>query len=407
MPHLLVAIPLMDEWDDLPSLLTDLENQRYKHFSVVVCVNQPEEYRNLPEKRRVCENNALTLDLLGNYKGLPISVIDRSSCGKGWTGKKHGVGWARRTAMDECIKGAEDQDVIISLDGDTRFGKDYFLSVAETFSACPRAVAQAVPYYHSLTGDGATDRIMLRYELYMRYYSLNLWRIGSPYSFTALGSAMAVTVRSYKAIGGITPNKSGEDFYFLQKLRKYGELLYWNREKVYPSARFSDRVFFGTGPAMIKGRENDWSSYPFYPTSHFDEVWETMNSFSKLFAERIPTPMDSFLKETFREDDLWQPLRENNPLPERFIRACHEKVDALRILQYMKSRNISGNKNDEENLIQFIQNQYDRLTWPILADKGSFSFSDAAVEELNEMRDFLVAREDELQQQHYLNFNKK
>ncbi len=95
---------------------------------------------------------------------------------------------------------------------------------------------------------------------------------GARISFTAIGSAMALPVKSYRAIGGMTPHKSGEDFYFLQKLRKFGKVLTWNKEKVYPEARYSDRVFFGTGPAMIKGRDGDWSSYPIYPFELFDEI---------------------------------------------------------------------------------------------------------------------------------------
>ena len=78
-------------------------------------------------------------------------------------------------------------------------------------------IGLAVPYYHKLIGD-ATDRLILRYEIYMRCYLINLLRIQNPYAFTALGSAMAVTVRAYRKAGGLTPVKSGEDFYFLQNL---------------------------------------------------------------------------------------------------------------------------------------------------------------------------------------------
>ena len=151
------------------------------------------------------------------------------------------------------------------------------------FDYTPDAVALSNPYYHKLTGAEAEDRAILRYEIYMRNYAINMLLINSPYAFTAMGSAIALPVSSYKAIGGLTPKLSGEDFYFLQKLRKYGNINIHNKEKVYPAARFSDRVFFGTGPAMIKGNDGDWESYPIYHIQLFKNIERTYESFEILF----------------------------------------------------------------------------------------------------------------------------
>ncbi len=216
-------------------------------------------------------------------------------------------------------------------------------------------MALSVPYYHELTGDEEKDRAILRYEIYMRYYAINLRRIGSTYSFTAIGSAMALPVKSYRAIGGMTPHKSGEDFYFLQKLRKFGPVLTWNKEKVYPEARYSDRVFFGTGPAMIKGREGDWSSYPIYPFELFDEIRETYDLLPDLFLKDVFTPMDDFIEEKFANQNIWQPLRENFKTREQFVKACHHKIDGLRILQFLKWRNSNSVHSDEENLARWFE----------------------------------------------------
>jgi hypothetical protein len=203
--------------------------------------------------------------------------------------------------MDAINKVAKAKDIIVSLDADTTFRENYFSSLAENFSDHPDAVAIAVPYFHQLVEDEAANRAMLRYEIYMRYYSLNLWKIGSPYSFMALGSAMAFPLWAYRAVGGMTPKMSGEDFYFLQKLRKYGKMLFSNPEKVYPAARFSDRVYFGTGPAMIKGNQGDWTSYPIYSFHYFDEIRMTTDLFTEFFRKTKSTPVVSFLRQLLKE----------------------------------------------------------------------------------------------------------
>ena len=180
------------------------------------------------------------------------------------------------------------------------------------------------------------DTWLLRYEIYMRYFLLNMLRIKNPYAYTALGSAMAFPVWAYKKLGGLTPVMSGEDFYFLQKLRKSGNLGIWTNTIAYPSARFSDRVNFGTGPALIKGETGDWDSYPIYYYQLFDKVKETFDLFPTLFKRDVTTPMDEFLKKQFGSNEIWKPLRDNYKDEKNFVKACVAKVDGLRILQFLK-----------------------------------------------------------------------
>jgi len=402
IPKIFVALPLMNEFDTVQSVIDCLKEQEVINpVDVFVCVNQPDQWWEDEEKRAVCKNNMRTIRLL--EKGfenstIPLTIIDRFSPGSGWTGKHYGVGWARKTVMDAINTVAYGPDIIVSLDGDTTFGKHYLQSISDNFAANVHATALAVPYYHQLTGDETTDRAMLRYEIYMRYYVLNLWRIKCPYHFTALGSAMAIPIWAYRSIGGMTPQKSGEDFYFLQKLCKFGDILNWNKEKVYPAARFSDRVFFGTGPAMIKGRDGDWSSYPIYDYRLFDEVKQTYDSFSELFKEDIPTPMTAFLSEQVKKDSLWEPLRKNVVTKERFIRACHQKVDGLRVLQFLKTRQQETEHSDEQNLISYLEKFYTEDNLRTLEiDFSQFSFGGATVAELNRLRDFLVGEEEKYQ----------
>ena len=396
-PSLYIALPVIDEVEFLPGILGCFLRQDYKKFRVFICVNQPDEWWEMPLKKHICEANVNTLRTLEKFPGIDLTLIDRCTPGNGWKGKKHGVGWARKTVMDAINKVAEAKDIIVSLDADTTFHENYFSSLAGNFSVHPDAVAIAVPYFHQLAEDETASRAMLRYEIYMRYYSLNLWRIGSPYSFMALGSAMAFPVWAYRAVGGMTPKMSGEDFYFLQKLRKYGKMLFANPEKVYPAARFSDRVYFGTGPAMIKGEQGDWKSYPVYSFHYFDEIRMTTDLFRDFFLGTGATPVVGFLRQLLKEEDPFKLLRENFKDPATFARACHEKFDGLRILQYLKYRQNNESKTDEEHLLEFLSRFYPDEYQVIIPEPAKFSFATSTIQELDLVRIFLMKKEEEYQ----------
>jgi glycosyltransferase involved in cell wall biosynthesis len=394
LPFLYLALPVMDEPDFLQRLLDCLAAQSYDRFKLFVCVNQPESWWNDPGKLNACLNNQTSLNILRAFPGFQIEVIDCSSVGHGWTGKKHGVGYARKTLMDQINALAGVDDVIVSLDADSIFSENYLGSIALNFHEHPGYTAIAVPYFHHTPFDPVAGRAMLRYEIYMRHYFLNLARIGSPYAYTALGSAMAVPVWAYRAIGGMTPKLSGEDFYFLQKLRKYGPVLLWNEEVVYPEARFSDRVFFGTGPAMIKGAAGEWESYPVYPCSYFDDILETYTMLPRIYRQPENTKVLQFLSGVCREDDPMRLLRLNHRDIEHFIRAFHEKFDGLRILQYLKTANNASSSADEDHLWEFLKRFYtSRELENMEIDQESFSFSTSPVEELEKIRMFLFEKE--------------
>ncbi len=392
-----VALPLIDELEHLPALLNCFENQTFKSFEVFVCVNQPDAWWQDEQRRQICLNNQETIRILKGVKSLNLQIIDKTSRGFGWAGKQAGVGWARKTIMDEISKVSAETDIILSLDGDTTFSENYFDSVFDAFCLNPEIQSIANPYYHQLTGDISANLAILRYEIYMRYYAVNFLRIGSPYSFTALGSAMACTVKSYRRIGGLTPHKSGEDFYFLQKLKKFGNMLITLPEKVYPAARFSSRVFFGTGPAMIKGAAGDWGSYPIYNYHFFDEIHDTFKAFKNLFTSDFETPMTAFLEDKFEKGRLWQPLRENAKSIVQFEKACITRVDGLRILQYLKWRHQQNHRSDEENLKEYFSTFFDADNFEEIIPEH-FILEDCSVDELNKIRDFLFLKEEEWQQ---------
>jgi glycosyltransferase involved in cell wall biosynthesis len=395
---LYVSIPAINELDLIPLCIECISQQSFKNFEVFICVNQPDEWWNDDAKSEICNNNEKTVEFLRSVKNVPIRIIDKTSKGNGWQGKNHGVGWARKTIMDEITLCADENDIIVSLDADTTFGPEYFSSIVDNFSKNQEAVALSVPYYHQLTLDNNVDRSILHYEIYMRNYSINMWNIDSPYNFTALGSAIAIPLWAFKAIGRMTPKMSGEDFYLLQKLRKFGKILLWNEEKVFPAARFSDRVYFGTGPAMIKGNSGDWESYPVYHYSLFLKVKETYKKFNDLFFNDVETPMTEFLEQTFSATEIWKPLRENYKSKEQFVRACHAKVDGLRILQFLKEKQKEIYLSDEECLKENLYFYFGNNNADKLPSLLSFpDFKTAEIASLDDIRNFLLIEEEKFQ----------
>lgn len=343
MPTLRIAIPAMDELDYLPVTLDALSKQDTRlPFEVYVCVNQPDEYWNHPERQTVCKNNQKLLEFLHGYKSLTLHILDFASPGLGWKGKKTGVGFARKVLFERILSECDPKDIIISLDADTTFGTYYLQSVADRFERNPEMTAMSVPYYHPLNGgDEIRDKALLRYEIYMRNYAVNLLKISSPYGFTALGSAIAMRACSLKKIGNITPYQSGEDFYLVQKFCKMGGLSLFNTECVYPAGRYSDRVPFGTGPAMKLGAEGIWDSYPIYHFSVFTSIQEAYGKLRELYENKLSVKDNDFLRFLQKENqkpDIWQDIRENVSDFQHFVKAFHQKADGLRILQFVRAK---------------------------------------------------------------------
>jgi hypothetical protein len=394
-----IAIPAMNEGAFLQSTMECLARQQYDSFQIWICVNQPETWWNDPEKLAVCRDNQKTLEYLRSLRLENLHLIDKSSPGNGWKGKALGVGQARKVIMDAISNSAKPDDIIVSLDADTTFEDDYLNSIAAVFERFPTAVALSNPYYHNLTGDETLDRAMLRYEIYMRHYALNIWRVGSPYSFTALGSAIALPVSSYRKIGGMTAKKSGEDFYLLQKLRKAGWIANFNHRKVYPATRYSDRVFFGTGPALIKGSAGLWDSYPIYDYRLFDQVAQTYKLFPALLEKKMETPMSDFLNDLFGETDIFEPLRQNHKNVSTFVKACHHKIDGLRILRVLKYQQGQVAYRAEDNLITFLNVFFpDFFVKFGLEVKKDLDFQTSSIELLNTLRNYLMEQEQILQE---------
>ena len=400
---LYLALPVLKEFANLPALVELLNQQTERNFRLVACVDHYEHWRKQAEFEETISDNEKSLEYLLSVDAFPVTIIDHALPGKGWSLKNGGVGWARKMAMDAIAKIARPEDIIVSIDADTYYPPNYLSEIKKIFNQDTKAVGLSIPYYHELVGND-TDKLILRYELYMRHYALNMLLIKNPYAFTAMGSAMAFPVWAYQKVGGITPVKSGEDFYFIQKLVKTGRLMNWCETVAYPSPRFSNRVLFGTGPALIKGNTGDWTSYPIYHPELFIAVATTFSNFGQLYIKDMETPMDEFLFSCFKVNDLWQPLRKNYRSMENFVRACINKVDGLRILQFLRQQQQLLEVSDAQVFAQTYQHDLSLILSEnqiqVLAKSG---FNSLTTDQLDFLRNRLFQKENSLRKEMQFN----
>ncbi len=390
----MIGIPVYRERDWLPKTLASLADQDTTAFEVWICVNQPAEFLHDPARATITQENLDTLAWLERERThfpFPLRILD--AVRPPHAGQDSGVGWARRFLFERMIAEGGDETICISLDGDTTSDGDYVSKVREAFERYPNAAGLAAPYRHPLPHDPRHALHLLRYEIYMRYYQLSLWRIGSPYAFLAIGSAMAFRGRDYRRARGFPLRKAGEDFYFMQQLRKTGPIIRWLDSRVYPAARFSDRVPFGTGPLMGQPDLNlQENRFPFYAQQAFDQLHATFTAFERFHHEPVALPIHDFIQARMNGYHAFENMRRNFSQTHRFVKACHEKLDGLRTLQFLRfyHEHHPGTSHGQDNL----DNLLDKLGKPRLG----LRFTEENIEVLEEVRNLLAGYEAENQQ---------
>jgi len=257
--NIIVIIPCYDD-EFVFRTLESLENARHYYLKeqsssceVIVNVNSGET-----TPREIIERNIFIFNELQhkaqagfykNFRLLPILV-------EGTVKKKAGVGYARKTAMDEALRRfamiEKPDGLIVSLDADTLVSPDYFKVITK---AMQHADAKCFTFQFRHNFDAAmyskeVIEACKLYEIYLRYYRLALKTFNSPFAIHTIGSCFAIRAEAYAQVGGMPPRQGGEDFYFLQKAAKMHPVYEVREQIVFPSPRISDRVPFGTGPSV-------------------------------------------------------------------------------------------------------------------------------------------------------------
>jgi len=257
---------------------------------------------------------------------------------------KGGVGMARKLGMESFLAHAiaagfpPGKVRIYSLDADVLVDPEYFNRVS---AALDGADTVTIGIRHQQGATPETEAAIRRYERHMDRYVAQLKAAGSPYAFHTIGSAFAVTGTSYLRAGGMKVRPAGEDFYFLQEAAKCGTLRELPEVLVHPSARLSDRVPFGTGPALRKITEE--GVLPEIPEAAFSLLADLLNAAEQEDALNDDRPLTGTIPavaERFLEAEhfftVWPGIRKNTPdAGSARLAAFHRWFDGLKTLRFL------------------------------------------------------------------------
>jgi len=220
-----------------------------------------------------------------------------------------GAGMARKIGMDEAIRRFNainnPNGTIVSLDSDCLVSPNYLQHIESCFAENKSCFAATINFKHRVEemNDPKQKRGIQLYEDYLHYYKNALDFAGFPDSIYTIGSAFAVRAEAYVKQGGMNRRQAGEDFYFLNKLTKLGQITELNEVFVYPSGRVSDRVPFGTGAAMTKWMNEAEDLNLTYNFAAFLDLKRLFNQVDSLFrlSEANYSGFKSYLPDSIQE----------------------------------------------------------------------------------------------------------
>jgi len=266
---------------------------------LILVINQPDSLNNAHASNRHLWQNLIdgTLErqAQGNLqlRNIPntnsaLLLVDRFSSGQ-QIPEKQGVGLARKIGADIALalinSGHIARPWIYTSDADAHLPANYF-TVLDSDSGKTQSAAAIYPFKH-LCDDNPVGQTTRLYEQRMQQYVDGLYSAGSPYAFQTIGSAIAVSAEHYAQVRGFPKRSGGEDFYLLNKLAKTGAINKLQEPEIIIEARQSDRVPFGTGPAIGKLllEQNPHQAKIFYHPQIFVELktWLDTMAMSQTF----------------------------------------------------------------------------------------------------------------------------
>jgi hypothetical protein len=280
-----------------------------------------------------------------NGGALRLGYIDASSPGREIPEGDGGVGTARKIGMDAALALLEvegdGRGVIVCLDADTLVQENYLAAVNGHFSDS-RDVAAVVRYAHQMPADPRLMAAICRYEIFLRAYVIGLSFAGSPYAFHSIGSTMSCTAQAYADVRGMNRRTAAEDFHFLNKLAKIGGVGLIDTTTVFPSARPSARVPFGTGRSILRFMSGQTDEYRLHDPRIFMILREWLEGIrsepdrdaGKILgaARKIHPRLEEYLRLN-RFDAAWRDIRSNCPDAIHLCRQFHVWFDGLKTLR--------------------------------------------------------------------------
>ncbi len=313
--EIIIVIPCYNEPDVFNTLscLFDCETENFR-TEIILLVNsflispksiQEQNRKTFEEAKQFAkEKNNEFLSLI------PILVENLD-------GRQTGAGVPRKIGMDEALLRflsiSKTDGIIVSLDADCMVEKNYLTEIYRIFHPDKKLLSATIAFHHPvehLSEDDPIRRSIGLYETYLHYYRAAIAYSGYPYPYHTIGSAFAVRCEPYVQVGGMGKQQAGEDFYFLQKIFQLGKTTEIKNTCVFPAARISDRVPFGTGPTlskMISEKEIVKYTYSFESFHILKQLFDIKDNFFKTDSENINEMIKDIhpvLKDFLEKDDF-------------------------------------------------------------------------------------------------------
>jgi glycosyltransferase involved in cell wall biosynthesis len=342
-----IVIPCYNE----PELLQTLESLKKcslpdTDVEVIVLINHPEDALleiknfNIATKAEadcwIKENNS---------SKLMFFTIGPVELRKKWAG----VGLARKTGLDEAVLRfnhfSNTIGIIVSLDSDSLVEPNYLVEIEKHFKQNPKHVGATIKVEHQKDGLSEKQKQGIElYEKYLHYYKDALQFTCYPQAMITIGSAFAVTADAYVKRGGMNRRQAGEDFYFLQNLAQLGMVGEIYTTRVFPSARLSNRVPFGTGAAIHKWMEGTEDLTKTYNFKAFTDLKTFFDANEKLFHTDdagylyLISGMPDSIRQFLLQDNFWtelDDLNKNCSSLKSFQTRFFHKFNAFKVLKFM------------------------------------------------------------------------
>ncbi|MEN3044194.1 MAG: glycosyltransferase [Candidatus Hydrothermales bacterium] len=309
---LIVTVPIYNEdIDNLEILIESLRRAYKREFKIelIFLVNEPEDPTEIVINKHIeilrffnLKKKELEEENLRIYS-IYLKNIPR---------KKFGIGNARKILCDEAIFRylylGNEKGLIATLDADCFVKENYFEEIIKTFKTTESDFSH-IYFEHPFENlkDERLKKGIIYYELFLRFYKNSLLFSDYPFVSYTVGSCFVFKADTYSKFGGFkSKRKAGEDFYFVQKILpniKFTEIV---NTCVYPKARVSERVPFGTGKALkdyIDGKEK------FYYSTSFEPFKELKNLKYFIIGEKSLNDLHPLLKEFLLKEKVEREIR--------------------------------------------------------------------------------------------------
>ena len=296
-----IVVPAICEYENIQNLINSLSKNDDKYFNETLVIFVVNNSKSSSDQIKTDNQELITFlkSYIINYnkKGLQIGLIDASSERNELKEKDAGVGLARKLGMDSALQifnyELNSKKIITCLDADCTVEKNYITEIITTFNK-KNLSAGVVNYAHKFSDKEENTNAIICYELFLRYYVLGLQFANSHYAFHSIGSTMCCDFESYIKVEGMNKKKAAEDFYFMEKLAKIFTIEKINSTTIYPSARASWRVPFGTGQSVNRFINKTRDEYMLYNPESFI----VLKNWLKFFMSNEKYSVDDYLSES-------------------------------------------------------------------------------------------------------------